>query len=488
MTKTISILHSNDLHADLFSEHSGSLSIGGMELLSGFIQKRRIENPSTFYLVAGDVLHGSFVDNYFLGFPAIESLNRINPDVFTIGNHELDYGIKHMLLLEKFADFPIINANVVFKYSNKKVFKSHIIIEKDNLKILVIGVLTEEVKKKIARDDLIREFIDIRPPLESIEKICNTYKNQDIDLTVLLTHLGLKSDIELARSLRKEWGIDLIIGGHSHSNLNEPVVENGILIVHAGEGSNQIGELEVDVDRFTNTIASYRWNIRSIRSDEVEPDKQFQAILDFYRNKISDEYTQRIGYLGNTHTHPSRDQETTIGNLFCDAAKFATQADCVMFASGSIRTSSLPIEVLKSHLIEAIPNDYPLFEARISGSDLTQLMQLAYAHHERHFLQLSEGTKIVFDFASKKITLFEIEGQKIDPHKKYRILFQPYQKEHLLDMASKSTLIDTSRIEITESSITSLQSVIAEYISNNAGIQKSIEGRILITNNTKDIG
>ena len=84
--------------------------------------------------------------------------------------------------------------------------------------------------------------------------ICNAYKNDDIDLTVLLTHIGFESDKELAAMLKPEWGVDMIIGGHSHTILEQPAQVNNILIAQAGVGTDQIGRFDIVVDDDTNSI------------------------------------------------------------------------------------------------------------------------------------------------------------------------------------------------------------------------------------------
>jgi len=75
--------------------------------------------------------------------------------------------------------------------------------------------------------------------------ITNAYKNDDIDLTILLTHIGFESDLQLAAMLKPEWGVDMIIGGHSHTILEQPARVNNILIAQAGVGTNQIGRFDI---------------------------------------------------------------------------------------------------------------------------------------------------------------------------------------------------------------------------------------------------
>ena len=143
--KRLTILHSNDLHGDFLAEKVDEKLIGGVSMLSGYVNKVRNEEQNTIYCIAGDMFRGSVIDSEFRGISTIEIMNMISPDVVTIGNHEIDYGIAHLLFLEKCAKFPIINANLHITTNNARLFKSHHIIEIDGMKILFIGIITDTV-------------------------------------------------------------------------------------------------------------------------------------------------------------------------------------------------------------------------------------------------------------------------------------------------------------------------------------------------------
>ena len=116
----------------------------------------------------------------------------LSPDVVTIGNHETDYGLSHLLFMEKCAKFPIINANLYIKMNGKRLFKPYHICEVDGMKILFIGILTEAVLPQAKKEALIGNFVDVHDAAVEIERICNAYNSMDIDCTVLLTEAGSK--------------------------------------------------------------------------------------------------------------------------------------------------------------------------------------------------------------------------------------------------------------------------------------------------------
>ena len=131
-TKKITILHSNDLHGDFLAEQVDEKLVGGVSMLSGYIEKVRAEEPNTLYAIAGDMFRGSVIDSEYKGLSTIEIMNALAPDIVTIGNHEVDYGIAHLLFIEKCAKFPIINANLYIKNTQTRLFTPYKIIRMQN--------------------------------------------------------------------------------------------------------------------------------------------------------------------------------------------------------------------------------------------------------------------------------------------------------------------------------------------------------------------
>ena len=125
--KNFTLLHSNDMHGDFLAEAKtgqGGL-IGGLSLLSGYINKVRQTEKNTLYVISGDMLQGSMIDTEFKGLSTMEIMNYLAPNVVTLGNHELDYGFPHLLFLEKMANFPIVNANLYIKKYGKRLMNPY---------------------------------------------------------------------------------------------------------------------------------------------------------------------------------------------------------------------------------------------------------------------------------------------------------------------------------------------------------------------------
>lgn len=204
--KKLTLLHSNDMHGDFLAENLDEKLVGGVSLLSGYITKTRKEEKNVLYAIAGDMFRGSVIDSEYKGVSTIGIMNLLGPDVATIGNHEVDYGLSHLLFLEKCANFPIINANFHIKANHKRMFQPFHIVNIDGMKILFIGIITEDVLSQTKTDELIGSFVDIGEAAQEIGNICNAYNAIDIDFTVILTHIGFEEDKKLAEMLDPRMG------------------------------------------------------------------------------------------------------------------------------------------------------------------------------------------------------------------------------------------------------------------------------------------
>jgi 5'-nucleotidase/UDP-sugar diphosphatase len=149
-TKKFTILHSNDMHGDFLSEMQAGKTklLGGLALLSGYINKVRGEEENVIYVIAGDMVQGSLIDSEYKGVSTMGLMNYLAPDVVSLGNHEFDYGLPHLLFLEKVANFPIVNANLYLRPYHKRLMKPFHIVRMAGFDILFIGIITEKKAEK----------------------------------------------------------------------------------------------------------------------------------------------------------------------------------------------------------------------------------------------------------------------------------------------------------------------------------------------------
>ena len=434
--KKLTILHSNDMHGDFLAQKTDDRLLGGVSMLSGYIQKVRREEENVLYTVSGDMFRGSVIDSEYKGLSTIEIMNLLAPDVVTLGNHEVDYGVAHLLFLEKCARFPIINANLYLTTNMVRLFKSHHIVNIGGMKVMFIGILTEEVLAQARQERLIGSFVDIREAAVEVGKICNAYRSDDVDFTVLLTHIGFEEDKKLAELLDPDWGVDVIIGGHSHTLLTEPCVVKGIPIVQAVTGTDQIGRFDIVVDTDTNSIHSAEWQLIPIDSDHCPRDKALEDLIGQYTAATDEKYGRYITRFADTYTHPARNQETELGRLFADIFRDSLGVDVMFVPSGGIRGTAMGPIVLLRDLTQIFPYNDAVYRLTVTGAQLKRMVEYLFrpealegAHTE--FYQFSSGMRVVVSLGEKRVTELTFEGKPIDDDRLFKIGLQSYHYKNM---------------------------------------------------------
>lgn len=439
-TKQLTILHSNDIHGDFMAEleqGTGQL-VGGLSLLSAYVQKVRKEVKNVLFVIAGDMVRGSLIDSEYKGISTIEIMNFVAPDVVTLGNHELDYGLAHLLFLEKMANFPIVNANMYIKKYYKRLMKPYEIINIDGLDVMFIGIITEEVLQELRMDSDVGTFIGLEEACREVGKICNAYKNDDIDLTVLLTHIGFENDKRLAGLLDRQWGVDVIIGGHSHTLPEKPEKVNNVLIVQAGCGTDQIGRFDLVIDDNTNSIVDWNWQIVKVCDDQIQPDGELEEYINSYAQTINKEYHTIICRLQRPITHPARTHETEIGDLFADIFFEKANVDLALVCSGSIRQKTLGPVITRGNLKVTYPFPIALYKCMISGRKLRRMFRyyLRNEHRKRNypFFQVSHGVRIIYNIDDDRIEKVLINGLPLHNNKIYKVVLENYHVVNCSDI------------------------------------------------------
>jgi 5'-nucleotidase len=480
--KKFTILHSNDMHGDFLAELKGGEGklIGGLSLLSGYINKVRREEENVLYFISGDMVQGSLIDSEYKGISTMAIMNYLAPDAVALGNHEFDYGLPHLLFLEKVANFPIVNANLYVKGFNKRLMRPYVIIRKAGFDFLITGIITEKVMDSIKGDSLIGSFVSLEEASAEVGKITNTHKNDDIDLTVLLTHIGYDSDVELAGMLKPEWGVDIIIGGHSHTVLDKPGEKNGILITQAGVGTDQIGRFDIVVDDDTNSIVEWNWRLIPIDNTIAEPDKNLEKYIKTFQSEVDQKYNSVLTRLSDVHTHPSRLVETSLGDLFADAVAEVTETDVAFIASGSIRVKELgPVVTLKDFLA-CFPYNDTLTRYTITGDQLrgifSHIMRKENRNSEGECYQVNGTVHATYSEAEAKLISLKMNGAEVKPEDRYTIVLQGYHAR-----SSKAYLnISPEELNAIKAKVvsTSAQEVLEEWLHTHQNVDRDVEGRL----------
>lgn len=483
--KKLTLLHSNDLHGDFLAEEIDKKLIGGVSRLSGYINKVRNEEKNVIYSISGDMFRGSLIDSEFQGLSTIEIMNMLAPDVVTIGNHEADYGLAHMLFIEKCASFPIINANMYIKYIGKRLFNSHYIKESDGMRILFIGILTEEVLKNTKSEGVVGTLIDIHDAATEVSKICDAYRSSDMDLTVLLTHIGIDEDEKLAKALDPACGVDIIIGGHSHTLLSEPRVVAGIPIVQAAIGTDQIGRFDIIVDTDRNCIDSYTWQCIPITEENCPRDEALEKVVKEYKDYTDEKYGQILTRFPRAYTHPQRNSETELGDLMAECMRDQLGSDLVILGSGSIRRPSLGPLVTVKDFIEIFPYADPAYGFRISGKQLRHIVK--HMLREESFIdsennewfQFSKGFCCEFDRKNHEIISLKMNGKKVADDDLFTVVMQKFFFDNIkdfLDLPQEEIEKNGRPIEVA----TKAPNILEEYFKDHDFIKLDGEPRLII--------
>lgn len=233
--KHITILHTNDVHSyiDPFpADHPRNANMGGVARRAALIESIRKENKNVLLLDAGDIFQGTPYFNYYGGELEFKLMSMMKYDVSTLGNHDFDNGIDGLYSQLPNAKFEFVSANYDFKNT---VLDSHVkpytIKHVDGIKVGIFGLgieLDGLVDKKNYKETVYNNPIEVATDLARILKT-----EQKCDLVICLSHLGFKykdepnkpSDIILAQKTKN---IDLIIGGHTHTFLDKPVIEKNL--------------------------------------------------------------------------------------------------------------------------------------------------------------------------------------------------------------------------------------------------------------------
>ena len=481
--KKLTILHSNDLHGDFLPKEVDGKETGGLSRLAGYVAKTRQERENVIYAVAGDMFRGSVIDSEYQGLSTIDLMNNLAPDVATIGNHEVDYGFAHLLFLEKCAKFPVVNANLFITMNNARVFTPYINLDVGGMRIMFIGILTEEVLASTRSEKIIGTFIDLESAAKEVGIICDNYRTIRTDMTILLTHIGYENDRKLAEMLDPDWGVNLIIGGHSHTFMDKADVVNGIPIVQAGTGTGVIGRFDLQYDTEKKVLEDWKWRTVPINEDTAPKDDVMEELIDSYRTKTDSKYKRVVTRWARKLTHPSREQETEMGNLYADLMAWEASYDVMLFGSGSIRKKELGPVIEYQDMVENTPFDDNLYLVEVTGAQIRRIFRHLFRDEawvgETEFYQISSALRVTYRKSTHTIESFTFKGEEITDDMRIKLGIQAYHYNNF-DEFFGVPLEEIKTNMKPRVVATSVNNIIEEYFATNNGLDAKVDGRITI--------
>ncbi len=483
MEKKLTILHSNDIHGDFLPTVKNGVNTGGLARLSGYVKKVREEEENVIYLNAGDMFRGSVIDSEFRGLSTIELMNMLAPDASTIGNHEVDYGVAHLLFLERCARFPIVNADLYITLNSTRLFRPYINLEVGGMRIMVVGLLTEEVISSTKSEKIIGTYINVAEAAKEVGIMADNYRTKDTDLFILLTHIGIEKDRELANLLNPDWGVDMIIGGHSHTFMDQAEIVNGIPIVQAGTGSGQIGRFDITYDDVLKKITGWKWRTQVIDENSAPVNPLIEEVVNDFKSLTDAKYRRVVTRFARELTHPTRIQETEMGNLYADLLQDESSFDIMLMGSGAIRKKAMGPTVEYQDMVENTPFDDQLFMLKVTGDEFRRMIQYvmrddAWDGHTE-FYQYSKGVRIVYRKSTHTLEELSFRGKEIEDGDTFLIALQNYHYNNFEEFFNVplSPIKERMRPRVVA---TSVNNIVEEYFATHQGLDAKVEGRIVI--------
>jgi 5'-nucleotidase len=424
---TLTIIHINDSHSNLLPYAAGEY--GGMARATSIIGMWRQTEPNPILLHAGDLMVGTLMFNAYFGVPELQLLQSLGCDAMVLGNHEFDAGpadLGNILAMAQLdPSFEIICSNAVNLDSVPvldAIVQPYSIEQRGNVKVGIIGLTTPATNvisnpaPVVLSEDLVQMTLQTAAQLQA----------QGCQVILVLSHLGFPLDMEAAQYLS---GVDAIIGGHTHTQLEQIVYVNGIPIVQAGEFYHWVGKLRLVYDGSSTSVLDYTLQeitpaIPAEPTVEATIEMLRQGIIAQYGPVFGDPY-QQISYsptMLNAYPRAFDTLDTPMGNLFTTAMlEYAGNADCALEPNGHIVEELFPGPVTPAELFRAYPygydsNDglgfrlatYSLYGAEIMGVMEALLGLIDPATQSWDFLLQSSGLCFTIDSTVRGLQLGQV--------------------------------------------------------------------------------
>jgi 2',3'-cyclic-nucleotide 2'-phosphodiesterase (5'-nucleotidase family) len=389
--------------------------IGGIAEMTTLINNIRRDEPRVFLFDSGDIFTGALA-KLTQGRLAFELMITMGYDAMAIGNHEFEYGHEVFAWQKNRAPFPVLGANFYYKDTGHPYAQAHAIIERDGVRIGVIGIMGQDAVSAI-----IPSFIaplDVTPPAVAVQRSVDELRN-DVDLIVLLTHQGktapMQTDAETDPRLQRDidadialagavTGVDVLFAGHADAGTPEPLVheKTGTIIMQTYGQATHLGYLQLTLDSRSGKITGHEGRLIPVDPAHYSPDPAILAKLTRYR----DAYPELQAVVGKTAARMNRRyiEESDVGNLFADAFIASANTDVAFVHSGSLR-KDLPGGVVRLvDLLDTYPFVDDLIVKEMSGEQIRRALEQSFTL-ERCVLQLA-GLDVTYD-------LGRAEGQRL---------------------------------------------------------------------------
>ena len=432
---TLSVLHTNDTHSVYGGVTDKGLICyaatceggrGGYVRLDQAVRAVRRDSPDAIFLDAGDIFQGTLFWFLHKERMPMSLVDKMGYQAIIPGNHEFDEGWPAWLRLVDTLKTPVLATNVAFDpHSDSPAADKllpYIILERSGRKIGIVGLLTEETPEQSSPGPGIR-FSSAQKALEAAVRELTA---QNVNIIIALTHLGLKNDRRLARAVD---GVDIIVGGHSHSLLSGhddraegpyPIVEKTpdgttVLVVTASTACAYLGHLDVGFDK---SGVARQWRGGPILLDRAtlasldapQPDDKLAQVIEGFATPVREMMAAAIGTirvagkdglpLEEPNVTECRKAECLSGNIVADALRTVAfkEAPIALVNGGALRTSLPGGAVTTGHVLGTLPFQNTLLISSMPGAVLLRALEhgvARYGEGNGSFLQVS-GLRYAF--------------------------------------------------------------------------------------------
>lgn len=446
------------------------VEIGGAATLLGYINKIRTEHNSILVLNAGDDFQGTPISTITKGASQIELMNMIRPNAVKLGNHEFDYGLANLHAVIQKAKYPVICSNIVWSKTEKPFVQSCKIVTIKKLKIGIFGLMAPDLALLTMKKNI--DGIKVTDIRKTTKKYIDSLHSLEADIIILLSHMGIELDTTLAKEFP---AIDIIVGGHSHTQLLYPIKKNNTIVVQAGSRGAFLGKLDIDIDVQGDSILNFSGKLIETLSQNIHPDSNIAQKVAAMEIEVNAALGEVIGTLETNWERRAGKNESNIGNWEADVIRKVCRTDIAFINAGGIRKDLRAGPITLRDIWEINPFGNTLQTFSVHGDTLKKMMLWQANIPPREFL-IPSGISYFYNSESngeEQNIIMKMNEKDIDVNAVYSISTNNYVASHLYDFFG----VQDENITIAETGIIDRDAFIEE-IRSQKNISSRIEGRV----------
>ena len=478
---TIRLLFTDDIHGAIFSTPMWGrpdVEQGGMSMLKSAIDENRDEN--TLLLDAGDWAQGTYPGGMDKGVTVVDLMSKLGYDAAAIGNHEFDWGREQLTQLAEQATFDVLGANVLASETGEVMpgVAPHTIKVINGVKVGLIGVTTQDTPELGAKSNT--EGVTFADTADSIKKSIPELKKQGADVLVLLSHCATGEDQKIAAAVPE---LDVIIGGHDHEKLDEPIVIGKTIITKAGPHTRTLGQLDLVVDTDQKKVTSFQHSLHTVDSEHVKPNAEFDQVLAPISAKVDQIMGVKVGSSTVGITRDKYTPESTAGNLVTDSMIDATGADIAFLNTGAMKKAIDQGEIKFGDVFNLLPYDNQIVTVDMTGTSIMKVLEESAGNADTiptkgstNIIQFA-GLRATFDPSQPKghrVSNVTVGGQPLDMNKTYSVASIDYL---VSDSNEFPAMHEATNKQVSEFE---LRDTVHKFIQKNSPLDEStvkIDGR-----------